>query len=333
MGKTRSTSIKKEDRLFSLILALIASREGLTKADILRTVRGYSEQYDHRPNPTLDKLFERDKAALRDLGVVIDTTEFPGEEGETHNVRYSVSRRNYDLPADLSFSPEEMALLHLAAAAWRQASLSQDSIHAITKIKSLGIDTDEPLIGVAPRIRTTDRSFAKLEEALDDQAVVTFDYLKPGQIKPASRKVAPLALTNWHGNWYLLAHDFEATAERTFLLSRIVSEPKRIPQVIFERIPENYAQRLHDELDFLASKNVATISVRPGSDSHYHLSSRFPADSQSDSTFEITYADIDLLADELVVFSGDLVSVFPAELSQRVYSRIDAIQRAHEGGE
>ncbi len=47
--------IKKEDRLFSLILALVSSREGLTKNEILKTVRGYSDIFDYNGNTALDR--------------------------------------------------------------------------------------------------------------------------------------------------------------------------------------------------------------------------------------------------------------------------------------
>lgn len=331
MGRTTSTSVKKEERLFSLILALIASREGLTKGEILRTVRGYSEQYDFKANPTLDKLFDRDKATLRDLGVVIDTIELPGEEGQTHNVRYSVSRRTYDFPDDVTFSQQEMALLQLAATAWREASLSSDSVHALTKLKSLGIVANEPLLGVAPRIRTQERSFSRIEAALDDEAIISFMYLKPGQVKAQLRTVAPLGLTNWRGRWYLLAHDFDAGAERTFLLSRVVSDPKKQGQERHDRPVEDYSARLEAELNDLASKNSAVVVVSPDSDAQVQLAGR-TGSSVELTEFTLSYADADLLADELIFFGPDIVSVQPADIAQRVSSRISRIADLHAGG-
>ena len=38
--------IPVEDRLFSLVLALLATETGLLKSEILSTVRGYAERYD-----------------------------------------------------------------------------------------------------------------------------------------------------------------------------------------------------------------------------------------------------------------------------------------------
>ncbi len=150
------------------------------------------------------------------MGVVINTFEFAGEEGQTHNVRYAISRDEYELPAEVTFSPTETALLKLASLAWRDASLSADSRHALNKIRSLGVAGDDSLIGIAPRIRTADRAFPILADALEDEAIVTFLYLKPGAVAPEMRSCAPVALGNWRGRWYMLAHDMDVSKERTF---------------------------------------------------------------------------------------------------------------------
>lgn len=323
------TKVKKEDRLFSLILALVSSREGLTKTEILKTVRGYSDIYDYSGNSALDKMFERDKEEIRSMGVIIDTLELPEEEGQTHNIRYSVSRSNYDFPDDVIFTSDELTLLNVAASAWREASLSTDSRHALTKIRSLGVSANDPLIGVAPHIRINDRAFEAVEDALENELILTFSYLKPGQSKPQTRTASPLAVLNWGGLWYVLAYDLDAEAERTFLLKRIVSQPKRIPQKSHPRRAENYAQRLREELEELTRANIAEIECIPGSDAHIRLGVRFG--STESTTLRFGYSDLELLADELAVYGAQLRVISPAALRDAVCSRFDQIAQMHGG--
>ena len=322
--------VKKEDRLFSLILALVSSREGLTKNEILKTVRGYSDIYDFNGNPALDKMFERDKDEIRSMGVIIDTLELPEEEGQTHNIRYSISRRNYDFPEDLTFTSDELTLLNVAANAWREASLSSDSRHALTKIKSLGVSANDPLIGVAPQIRTNDKAFAAIEDALENELILTFSYLKPGQSKPQMRTASPLAVLNWGGLWYVLAFDFDADAERTFLLKRIVSIPARVPQKTHPRSPEHYAQRLRAELEELTTHNTAVVTVTSGSDAQLRLTSKYGVD-PSETTLTFGYSDLELLADDLVVFGGQVTAVSPSALVEALRSRFELIASSHGG--
>lgn len=330
MMASQANRVKKEDRLFSLILALVSSREGLTKNEILKTVRGYSDIYDFNGNTALDKMFERDKDEIRSMGVIIDTLELPEEEGQTHNIRYSISRRNYDFPEDLTFTSDELTLLNVAANAWREASLSSDSRHALTKIKSLGVSANDPLIGVAPQIRTNDRAFAAIEDALENELILEFSYLKPGQTKPQVRTVSPLAVLNWGGLWYVLAFDLDADAERTFLLKRIVSIPSRIPQKTFPRPADNYVKRLQAELEELTTQNTAVISLTAGSDAQLRLTSKYGFET-SETTLSFGYSDVELLADDLVVFGGQVTVISPESLVVAVRSRFHLISSTHRG--
>lgn len=329
MAGKAGTRVKKEDRLFSLILALVSSREGLTKTEILRSVRGYAEIYDFKANTALDKMFERDKEEIRAMGVVIDTLELPEEEGQTHNIRYSISRKNYDFPDDVIFTSDEMTLINLAATAWREASLSNESRHALTKIKSLGISANDPLIGVAPHIRTNDKAFTAIEEALDAELIVTFNYLKPGIAKPQLRTVAPLAMLQWRGLWYVLAHDLEVDAQRTFLLKRIVSNPVRVPQKTFPRVEASYAKQLELELLELTKKHTAVIEVEPGSDAQLRIASE-QGISPELTTLTFGFSDLEILADDLVKFGHQLRVVSPPELISAVISRFESI--SNKGG-
>lgn len=322
--------VKKEDRLFSLILALVSSREGLTKTEILKTVRGYSEIFDYSGNTALDKMFERDKDEIRSMGVIIDTLELPEEEGQTHNIRYSISRQNYDFPEGLTFTSDELTLLNVAATAWREASLSNDSRHALTKIKSLGVSANDPLIGVAPHIRTIDRAFAAIEDALENELILTFSYLKPGQSKPEQRTASPLAVLNWGGLWYVLAFDMDVQAERTFLLKRIISAPTRIPQKTHPRSPENYAQRLRNELEDITRRNQASISVRFGSDAQLRLSSKY-GQARHETVLTFGYSDLELLADELILFGDQITVISPPALVDSLRSRLELISSHHRG--
>jgi proteasome accessory factor B len=229
----------------------------------------------------------------------------------------------------LSFTSDELTLLNVAATAWREASLSSDSRHALTKIKSLGVSANDPLIGVAPQIRTNDRAFEAVEDALENELILTFNYLKPGQSKPQTRTASPLAVLNWGGLWYVLAYDFDAEAERTFLLKRIVSLPQRIPQKTHPRPALNYAKQLEAELEELTRNNTAEVQVVPGSDADIRLSARYGAAHESRFTFG--FSDLELLADELAVYGPQLVVLSPQELVAAMRSRLENIAAQHGG--
>jgi proteasome accessory factor B len=98
-----AASVAVEERLFSLVLALLASEAGLTKNEILSTVQGYRQKYAFAgDNASLERQFERDKDDIRELGVPLETIEPLDEPGSNHNLRYRIPKGAYDLPADIS---------------------------------------------------------------------------------------------------------------------------------------------------------------------------------------------------------------------------------------
>ena len=230
----------------------------------------------------------------------------------------------------MTFTSDELTLLNVAANAWREASLSSDSRHALTKIKSLGVSASDPLIGVAPHIRTNDRAFNAIEDALENELILTFHYLKPGQSKSQLRTVSPLAMLSWGGLWYVLAFDFDAQAERTFLLKRIISVPARVPQKTYPRPVENYVRRLQSELEELTKGNTASLELLTGSDAQLRLTSKYGY-SAEETSITFGYSDLELLADELVVFGNQLSVVSPSELAEAVRARLELISSLHGG--
>jgi len=76
-----------EDRLFHLILALMSTTYGLTKEQILQSVRGYREDTERGlSRESLERRFERDKDALRELGIPLEVTIPLHDDGNTKTV-------------------------------------------------------------------------------------------------------------------------------------------------------------------------------------------------------------------------------------------------------
>ena len=78
MPAARTPRVPVEERLFSLVLALLATDSGLSKTEILSTVQGYRQKYSRSgDNAALERQFERDKDDIRELGVPLETIDDP----------------------------------------------------------------------------------------------------------------------------------------------------------------------------------------------------------------------------------------------------------------
>jgi proteasome accessory factor B len=321
--------IPVEERLFSLVLALLATENGLTKVEILSTVQGYRQSFSHTgDNANLERKFERDKDDIRELGVPLETVDAPGDPGNNQAMRYRIPRGDYELPTDIQFSAEETALLALASMVWREGSLSAESRRALLKLRSLGVTADEPVLGYAPRVRVRDVAFAPLNAALGQHSHVRFSYLKPGDEEARVRTVAPLALVQHQGRWHLSAEEQGTGVRKTFLLRRIVSAVTSTGTSFPEPAPGQSALALA-ELDEVWNAHTAVVEVQPHSDAATRLAKRrgtvaaTSGDGRDDvATLELHYSDINIVADELAGFGPEVLVLSPPELRSAVHERL-----------
>lgn len=312
-----SGSVASEERVFSLLLALAASEHGLTKQDILSTVHGYAQRYDdHSQRANMDRQFERDKEALRELGIPIETFEPFGEDGNNQQTRYRVPVEQLELDPSISFTARELALLRLSSFAWRESSLSGDARRAAMKLASLGHPLDTRLFAVTPTITTREVSFGQLADALAHDHVVEFSYQKPSSAAATLRRVAPLALERIDGRWHLISFDLARQENRVFLLSRIVGNVRETSEVFSRQLLERVPQIL-EEIAALRNRQVAVISRKPNTEAFVRLPER------------IHFLDEDVLAEELVAFGGDVVVVSPETLRNKVIDLLTLIRDLH----
>ncbi|MGT2427224.1 helix-turn-helix transcriptional regulator [Amnibacterium kyonggiense] len=322
-------AVSNEERLFSLVLALLATETGLTKADILSSVQGYRQRY--RPNggnASLERQFERDKEDIRDLGVPLESIELPADQGAVQYTRYRIPKGEYDLPADVTFTPQEIALLDLAALAWREGSLSGESRRALLKLRSLGIESEEPLIGFAPRLRARDAAFDPLRAAIEHRHVVVFGYLKPGEDRVRKRRLAPLALVQFGGRWHVHGTDLGAGARRTFLLSRIAGAVEETAEA-FDAPDGEPAEEALAGLTEVFAANRALLELEPDTDAAARLGSR--GEAAGEGLVAVHYSDLALFADDVAAFGPEVLVLEPAELVAAVRERLAAVAAAHGG--
>ncbi|MFC7790383.1 helix-turn-helix transcriptional regulator [Microbacterium sp. MAHUQ-60] len=321
--------IPPEERLTNLVVALMATEIGLTKQQILENVSGYRQRSEAGVKmDALEKMFERDKDELRALGMPVETIGDPSDPQDLREARYRIPQADYDLPADIEFSEAELAVLRLAGSVWSSESVSSDAQAGVRKIRALGIDGDEPIIGFAPRIAVRDAAFPALQEGMERNRVVVFDYLKPGEAASTRRRVRPLALVEYEARWHLFGVDVDADGERTFLLSRIVSDVKVTGQTFDPALRDGAADRALSGLAAVAASQSALLEVTPGTEAALRLGRRSTPAAQG---MRVPYVDRHIFADELATYGPEVRVVEPADLRDSVVARLRAIVDVHAG--
>src|SRR5215831_218272 len=204
----------RTERLVNLVICLLATRRFLTAAQIAATVPGYEHDLDDvREHEAFQRKFERDKAELRDLGVPLETgttSAFDTEPG------YRIARRDYALP-DVHLEPDEAAAVGIAARLWQHAGLAAAATSGLLKLRAAGVDVDlhATTFGVEPVV-TVDKAFGPLQTAARERRQVRFDYRTPEDDAASTRRLQPWGVVSWRGRWYIVGHDLDRNATRSF---------------------------------------------------------------------------------------------------------------------
>ncbi|MGW9111895.1 helix-turn-helix transcriptional regulator [Microbacterium sp. NPDC055683] len=317
--------IPAEERLMNLVVALVATEIGLTKQQILESVSGYRQRAGARSD-ALDKMFERDKEELRSIGMPLETIPSSTDPNDLRDARYRIPKSEYHLPEDISFTPAELAVLGLAGRVWSSGSLSSDARSGLRKIRSLGIDVDEPILGFAPRLDPRDAAFGPLQAAIESSHTVTFPYLKPGEDAETRRTVQPLALVEYEGRWHVYGLDVDAAADRTFLLSRIVGDVVPTGAAFPASSRAGAGERALAGLEEVARRQRALVEVTPGSEGALRLLRRAESAPQG---YLVPYVDRHIFADELASYGPEVRVVAPDDLREAVVERLSAAAAAH----
>ncbi len=340
-------SSHRTERLLNLVICLLSTRRWLTKEQIRHAVPQYA---DCDTAEAFDRMFERDKEDLRELGIPLvtgsDSAWFDDDTG------YRVDRDSYALP-DVDLTASELAVLGLASRVWQQASLAGPAARAMVKLRALGVETDEDsLVGLEPRVRTAEPAFEPLYAATRDRAPVAFRYRKPdGEV--SERHVEPWAVTSRSRWWYLVARDRDRGAERVFRLSRIEGGIRRIGAAGSFEAPQ--------DLDPLAAsggaptpvdERAAVLRVRSGRGGTLRLRAGRPAGGAAAAgpaaaaevpagqqqvgaavqaaraegweELRVTVGDVGWLADEIASHGPDVIVLEPADLRAAVVRRLQA---------
>lgn len=302
---------RKTERLVNLTIALLATKRYLTKSEIFRTVDGYEGSDDSK-----ERMFERDKDDLRNLGIEIEVGSFdPLFEDEAG---YRIKPESYQFQLG-EVNAEEITLLSLAAEAWRGASLGSSALTALNKLHAIGIESDtELLLGLAPAFVMEDENLEIAISAITSRTALSFTYLNE-ELEPQSRALEPFAVTSRYGHWYILGRDLDRDALRIFRLDRISGVLKVQGRPGSFEIPKD----IDVSAAFSSSTDLRTaqIFLRDGRGLNLRNRANPVVDDETPigwQKFEITYRDHQRFVEEVLWYGDDVVVETPRELRDEI---------------
>jgi proteasome accessory factor B len=310
-------SRRKTERLLNLVICLLATRRPLSAEQIRQAVPGYDRDGDE----AFQRMFERDKNELREIGIPIDVVRDPWED----EPGYRIERQSYELP-EITLEPDEAAVLGLAAQVWQRASLAEAASGALLKLRAGGVSTDQP-VGTGAlelRVDTRDPAFPALWDAVRDRRVVRFDYRGAGSESVRSRTVEPWGVVSRRGRWYLAGFDRDRQAPRAFRLGRITGQVAALGKAGVVQVPEGIDLRAMVGFpDEPMDERVAVVRVRQGACEGLRQLARavHPGIDGWDEA-ELAFTDPERLAGWMASLGADVEVVEPPDAREAVIRRL-----------
>jgi proteasome accessory factor B len=325
----------KVERLVNLVIALLSTRGYITAEKIRSSVAGYSD------SPSLEafsRMFERDKNELRDLGIPLEVgrvSALDPAEG------YRINRDAYSLPP-VELTADEAAAVAVATQLWESPELITATQGALLKLRAAGVDVD-PLedgspVAIAspegvPGLRGSEEILGILLSAIDARQAVQFPH-RPSRAEPYTmRTVEPWGVVTEKGRWYLVGHDRDRDATRTFRLSRIGADVEPIGPAGAVTVPDGVdlrrivAQTVTD-VSGTPTGAQALVWVADGRATALRRAGRSTGARQvggrDGEVFELEISSTDRLAREIAGYGADAVLLEPQSLREDVLARLRA---------
>jgi predicted DNA-binding transcriptional regulator YafY len=312
-------SRRKTERLLNLVICLLATRRPLSAEQIRQAVPGYDPGNDE----AFQRMFERDKNELREIGIPIEVHKDPWEE----DPGYRIPREAYELP-EITLEPDEAAVIGLAAQVWQRASLAEAASGALLKLQAGGVRTDLAESPLELRVDTRDPAFPMLWEAVRDRRVVTFDYRSAGSESVLTRTVEPWGVVSRHGRWYVAGHDRDRGAARVFRLSRISGPVSTVGRPHAFTVPEGVDLRAIIGYQEPPSERVALVHVRQGTCLGLrHLARAVRPGSGEWDEAEVAFADPERLAGWIASLGPNAKVIDPPDAREAVIRRLKGALR------
>jgi proteasome accessory factor BC len=321
-------------RQLSLVAFLMAERRPITARDVKSNVEGYSEMSDE----AFARRFYSDRAELIALGVPLHSQrdEFTGEE------LYTLRSDEYFLP-QLELEDEELAALQTALYLLEGQFAYAEPLRLALQNLALGrpgfveVPTE-----VARSVEVFDPDYspempgrlAKLEGAISKQRTVKFEYWSISRDVHSERTFNPFALYNERGRWYVIGHDLDHDAERTFRVSRIEGDIKFATRRERDfRLPADFDIRGRigrPEWQIGEARGEARIEVR-GDTAWWVQRTYGDTGRLEDGVFVTEYSSIQQLAIWVLRQNGRAVPLEPDELRREVATALRRVRERHEG--
>ncbi len=316
--------MRRIERLINLIAALLESSRPLTADQIRNQIAGY----DQPSSEAFRRAFERDKDALRSMGIPLETVP-TGPFGDEPD-GYTIEKEKYYLP-ELDLAADELAALRLAAGTLIGAGSQAEAGLLKLSVDASSGEWTTPRIVWGADLNAEQPLLGPLYTAVSERHPILFEY-RTGEGDARRREVEPYGLVHRRGNWYLVGRDREREAVRAFKVSRLTAAPTRLDGSY--SVPADFDAEAHlGKQAWEIGDDPTTATLRFAAElawwAEQNLSpERTQRRADGSLDVDVPVANLDALVSWVISFGGRVRIVSPDEARRALVERVSAFAGA-----
>jgi len=317
MGKQEKTV----HRLMNLVFALReADRQGgrMLTPEWIRT---HVDGYDDGTRDAFQRRLTRDIVTLGRAGVPLEQRR--SEDGGT---AYRLLTDRYELP-EVTFTPEEAAVLGLAGDMGQSSELGVFARSGWTKLAAGGVRRDLSDAPVFTAVNDTHRlspqMLGNILTIIREGLRMSFDYVPTPTSAPVRRTMDPWAIVPLQDKLYLVGHDLDRDAPRSFRLLRISQVYAKHTKATHPQPSENLQGIVEDSLRAMNQRVDAVLTIPDG------VAHELAAAGQRREDGRFTLLDVDRswLARTAAGFAPEVIVHEPADVRDDVIALLQEAAR------
>lgn len=316
-----SPIMRRIERLINLIAALLETPRPMTADEIRLQIGGY----DQETPEAFRRAFERDKEALRAMGIPLEVVQTDVFSDQADG--YVIPKDKYYLP-DLDLEPDELAALQIAAQAVLGAQEQAGSGLLKLFVADEGGGIGPGRVSWGADLAAEQPALGPIYSALLERSPIRFEYTTTDGAK-TTRRVEPYGLVHRRGNWYLIARDLDRGEQRTFRVSRVTSKVEQ--EAGAYDIPKDFNAEEHVAREaWETGAEEVTALVRFDRQMQWWVAQNLPTHNQKDASdggidVELEVANADAFVSWVIELGGDIEIVSPDSLRGLLCERIQPL--------
>ena len=316
---------KQENAVHRLTNLVFALQEADLQGGRMLTpewIRAHVDGYADGTQEAFQTRLNRDIVSLGRVGVPLEQRS----AGASGGTAYRLLTDQYQLP-EVSFTPEEAAVLGMAGNMGQSSELGVFARSGWTKLAAAGVSRD---LSEAPVFTAVNDTHRLSSEILGNVITIinrglrmSFDYVPTPTSEPVRRTMDPWAVVPLQDKLFLVGHDIDRDAPRSFRLLRIAKVYAKHEPVTHPRPAENLQTVVEESLRALHQRVDAVLTIPEG------MAHELAAAGERREDGKTVLIDVDRtwLARTAAGFAPDVVVHEPADVRADVIALLEGVSR------